>query len=94
MIDVSHPDSAEFSLRFAHADGHKQSHDIHSKNKPEPSGEADDGEEAAWLQSVQAAGSGEVQGLDSGNLVMDVGQLRDVPVQSAAARSLKGKLPR
>ncbi|KAF2766641.1 hypothetical protein EJ03DRAFT_353778 [Teratosphaeria nubilosa] len=78
MIDVSHAGTGEL--------GHYRTQTNHERHKDsgqaadikaEP--EAQDAEEAAWLQSLQNEGidsAGEVKGLQSGTLVMDIGQLR------------------
>ncbi|KAH9838815.1 Late endosomal/lysosomal adaptor and MAPK and MTOR activator [Teratosphaeria destructans] len=78
MIDVSHTGTGEL--------GHPRTHTNHERHKETErvdDGEAEpdtqDAEEAAWLQSLQDEGldsAGEVKGLQSGTLVMDIGQLR------------------
>lgn len=84
MIDVLHPSTSDVNH--------------HSGSKTQPSRIEDDGddEEAAWLQSVQAAGANDltaVQGLQSGDLVMDISQLREEPTPAAAKRSSKSRFP-
>ena len=88
MIDVLHPSNAEIHQRSVSGRG---TPDYTSGNTDEV-----EDEEVAWLQSIQAAGVNDmvaVKGLQSGALVMDIGQLRDEPHPSTPKRSHKGKLP-
>ena len=68
MIDVSQSDTAELSQQFAHPRSQQS-----TASDTEGLEEED---EAAWLQDVQAAGTEEVKPLQSGDLVMDIKQLR------------------
>ena len=96
MIDVLHPGTSDVSHHFAHTGSQRSAHQDQSSQKQQDSAEgAEEDEEAAWLQSVQAAGVDNlttIKGLQSGNLVLDVSHLRDEPAPSAAKRSLKAKL--
>ncbi|KAK5163933.1 uncharacterized protein LTR77_010328 [Saxophila tyrrhenica] len=94
MIDASHPGTSELSQHFAHA----RPTTPFESSADGPSDVEEDEDEAAWLESVQAAGMDEVVPVDeiqSGNLVMDFSRLRDDPmsIPSTAKPSLKGKLP-
>jgi hypothetical protein len=78
MIDVSQPAAHEFSHTYTNHDRHTILEPDHKAND-KPDAEAEDADEAAWLQSIQLAGldsTAEIKGLRSGALVMDPGQLR------------------
>ena len=94
MINVSHAGNTELRDHFAHTGSQRATTGRETpENTQEHTGDEDE-EETAWLQSIQAAGSENltaVKGLDSGNLVMDINQLKEAP--SAAKRSLKARLP-
>ena len=83
MIDVSHPGNIEFSMRSTRANA----------TSGEPASTTD---EAAWLESIQAASGGDmtsIKGLNSGSLVLDISHLRNEPPTSAPRQPSKGKLP-
>jgi hypothetical protein len=99
MIDVLQPGTSDVSQHLAHAGSQRSSREadskMDSKMNSSSTEEDEESEEAAWLQSVQAASSNDlafVKGLQSNNLVLDIGQLRDEPAPSAAKRSLRAKL--
>ena len=98
MIDVLHPGTADASHHFTNTGSQRKTHEEEGpKNKPGDTEEADEDEEATWLQSIQSTGVGNVtslEGLKSGGLVMDMSQLRDEPTSTPAKRSLKSNLPR
>ncbi|KAK0986075.1 hypothetical protein LTR91_010346 [Friedmanniomyces endolithicus] len=79
MIDVSHPSSTDLSQHFT-----STNHDRHTAGDNTSGGsikavDAIEDDEAAWLRSVRSAGldSGtQIKGLQSGSLVLDIGQLR------------------
>lgn len=87
MIDVHQADAAEVgaatgSQRFSRSEvDHQQTEDANDEDEEE------DEEEAAWLQSVQSDNMADVQGMQAGGLVLDVGELRGG--DSAARKSLK-----
>ena len=95
MIDVLHPGTSDASHHFAHAGSQRSARRKDaSADQANSTAELEEDEEAAWLQSVQAAGVDEVtdvRELQSGNLVMDMSTLRDEP--TSMKRSLKGRLP-
>ncbi|KAK3691789.1 hypothetical protein LTR37_018447 [Vermiconidia calcicola] len=73
MIDVLHPGTSDsLSQHFAH--GGSQRSWQHRDDQTE---EGEEDEESAWLQSVQASGTEDIKGLQTGDLTMDVGQLRE-----------------
>ena len=102
MIDVSHPSTAAYIHRFAHTNHDRHQHTTGSEANGTTKegattvpGESEDGEEAAWLQSIQSAGLDsvtEVKGLQSGALVLDMSQLRQEPAPSSAKKALKSAL--
>lgn len=96
MIDVLHPGNTELNQRFAHTGGQRStSRTATPDNVPENADEAAGDEESAWLQSIQTANTDltAVKGLESGTLVLDIGQLRSDPPTPAPRKSTKGKLP-
>lgn len=96
MIDVLHPGTSELSHHFAHVRSKRSVDANGAPREARPESVAEDDEEAAWLQSVQAAEVGgvtTVKGLESGSLVMDISQLRDEPTSSTGQRSLTARLP-
>lgn len=95
MIDVLQPGTSDISQHLAHAGSQRSTRDTDAKMNSSSTEEDEESEEAAWLQSVQAASSNDfaiVKGLQSTNLVLDIGQLRDEPTPSPAKRSLRAKL--
>ncbi len=95
MVDASQPGTSELSQHLTHARPTRQFEAAAADGTSEVEEEE---EEAAWLESVQAAGVDDVKAVDalrSGDLVLDISQLRDAPAAttSNAQRSLKGKLP-
>ena len=95
MIDVLQPGNSDVSQHLAHAGSQRSTREIDSKMSSSNTEEEEESQEAAWLRSVQAANSSDlafVKGLQSNNLVLDIGQLRDEPPPSAAKRSLRAKL--
>ena len=95
MIDVLQPGTSDVSQHLAHAGSQRSSRETDSKMNSNVTEEDEESEEAAWLQGVQGASSNDlafVKGLQSNNLVLDIGQLRDEPAPSAAKRSLRAKL--
>ncbi|KAK5135827.1 hypothetical protein LTR08_004654 [Meristemomyces frigidus] len=91
MIDRSRPGSAESNHHMAHTN-----HDRYISTEdqtiagPQDATGSEDAEEAAWLQSIQSAGLDpvtEIKGLQSGPLVMDIGQLRQDPPSSSAKKT-------
>lgn len=78
MVDVLYASAADMSShQGAPPSGYETSGD--GQNDTEDEG-ADDAAEAAWLESVQAAGMASntgAQDFQGGSLVMDIGQLRD-----------------
>ena len=93
MIDVSHPSAAEFSHQVAYTN-HDRHNDVDHKthDASQASQEAEDAEEAAWLQSIQSTDITEVKGLQSGTLVMDIGQLRQEATPSSAKKVAKSAI--
>ena len=81
MIDVSHPTAADLSHHFAPTNHDRQGKQDTYLNRPSgASNEEPEDEEIAWLRSVQAVGDAsilQVKGLQSGPLVIDIGQLRE-----------------
>lgn len=85
MIDVVHPSQ----LRLSQAenrmdDGHADSPDSSTSDYPEPQQDvedAEDPEEAAWLESIESAQLDTVQVPQRGTLVMDISLLRDSQTQ-------------
>ena len=98
MIDVSHPASSAFSQHFTHTNQERQHESRENAgrlSKDTPSKVEDDTDEAAWVQSIQSDGLDsiiEVKGLQSGALVMDIGQLRQEPLLSSGKKALKSAL--
>ena len=96
MIDVLHPGTSDVSHHFANTGSQRAAReDDTSKTQSGSTADTEEDEEAAWLQSVQASGIDNVtavKGLQSGDLVLDISQLRDEPPPSAAKRSLKARL--
>jgi hypothetical protein len=89
MLDASHPGTGELSQHFAHS-----RHDTPFEGSADGTAETEGDEEAAWLESIQETGADDlaaVAELQSGDIVLDMTQLRDEP--TSAKRSLKGKLP-
>lgn len=82
MIDVSQHHT--FRSGQTHQDG---------ADGAEDQEDSEDAEEAAWLQSIQSAGldsTHEVKGMQSGALIMDIGQLRqDAPPTSAKRTAVR-----
>ncbi|TKA79031.1 hypothetical protein B0A55_03154 [Friedmanniomyces simplex] len=79
MIDVSHPSSADLSQHFAHTNHDRHTAGDHDTKSPCKPVDAVEDEEAAWLRSVQSAGLDsvtQIKGLESGTLILDIGQLR------------------
>jgi hypothetical protein len=94
MIDVSHRGTSELSQHFAHG----QATQVDESSRRDDSDAEIGEEEAAWLQEVQNGNEDDVtaiEGLNTGPLVLDIGQLRDeqTSAPSAAKRSLKGGPP-
>ncbi|KAI6859992.1 hypothetical protein KC338_g1636 [Hortaea werneckii] len=87
MIDVSQ----HHTFRSSHS--HQASADEDPDNAAEHQEDSEDAEEAAWLQSIQSAGldsSNEVKGMQSGALIMDIGQLhQDAPSTSAKRTAVR-----
>lgn len=76
MIDVLHPSHVDLNDNLA------SSNHRHPSRASRVGNEADmDAEEAAWLESIEAAGIGDVQLAHKGALVMDVGLLREASAQ-------------
>lgn len=94
MIDVHHPDAADFvpsaagSQRLSRAP--YDSAELQKKEQNAGEDDEEDEEEAAWLESLQGDNLTSVQGMQAGGLVLDVNQLRDEP--SAAKKSLKARV--
>ena len=62
MIDVLHPGTSDVSHHFAHT-GSQRSDLGDSKNQRGATDDTEENDEAAWLQSVQAAGVDDVTGV-------------------------------
>ena len=77
MIDASHPVPGEYGYH-TEPDAHKRHNDNDHDDSATPTAETDD--EEAWLQSLEADGLDQkvqLKGLNTGALVMDIGQLRE-----------------
>lgn len=87
MIDVSQHHT------FRSSQSHQVNADEDPGNAAEHQEDSEDAEEAAWLQSIQSAGldsTNEVKGMQSGALIMDIGQLRqDAPPTSAKRTAVR-----
>ncbi|KAK0281222.1 hypothetical protein LTR91_000183 [Friedmanniomyces endolithicus] len=82
MIDVSHPSSTDLSQHYTHANHDRHTAGDHTSSRSSKLVEAMEDDEVAWLQSVRSAGldSGtQIKGLQTGSLVLDIGQLRSSP---------------
>ena len=91
MIDVLHPGE-----HFAYGSSQRSTPGDGTPEPPQKNEDVDDDDEAAWLQSVQGASSEnttDIKALESGNLVMDVGRLREEPPTSVKKKPSKGRLP-
>ena len=76
MIDVAHPNAEDFGHHFARNDHDRDPHHDSNGATVSEHTSAEQDTEDAWLQSVRAGGSGEIEGLRGESLVMDLGQLR------------------
>jgi hypothetical protein len=93
MIDVVHPQVAGMTEHFVYWDTQRSRHSATSLVPETVHGEqAQEDDETAWLQSIQTAGADNVtgiKGLESGSLVVDIGQLRKAHGSSTTKRSAK-----
>lgn len=96
MIDVSHPSMTEHCQQYLPTNHDRYSSaELKSNGSPDGAEGTEDAEEAEWLQSLRSSGLdsvSEVKGLQSGALIMDIGQLRLETPTSSAKRALKSAL--
>lgn len=89
MIDVLHPSQNDWDHHDSNMNSYDASHqtDVHNSRQGDAE-EEQDPEEAAWFESVQSAGLGQVQvPQQRGGLVMDMGVLREGPQHQKTARA-------
>ncbi|CAK3953291.1 hypothetical protein MYCGRDRAFT_98544 [Lecanosticta acicola] len=90
MIDVLHPSHDDWHhnpTTMSNHDPQYQPDSTHNGADNNEDGEEQEAGEAAWLESIQSAGLGQVQAPQRGTLAMDMGVLRDRGQHQKPARA-------